>query len=155
MADIRWQAPEFEHRPKNALWYWTSMFAALLFLGLAVWQRNFFFAVFILIAEVLVIVWGSIEPRVIQFEINDIGVHIDDKRYPMKELRSFEADLDGLIDPEHPEVVLHLKARFRPSIRIKVPGRWLPEVRATLRHHIPEEHFEPGFVEILEKFLGF
>jgi hypothetical protein len=155
MADIRWQAPEFEHRPKGALWYWISMWAALILLGIAVWQKNFFFAVFVVIAEILIIVWASVEPRSVLFEINEFGIEVNNKRHSMKELRSFESDIEGMIDPEHPEVVLHFKGHFRPSMRIKVPAKWLPEVRAILRRHIPEEHFDPGFVEILEKFLGF
>lgn len=155
MPRIAWEAPEFEHRPKDQLWYWVSMVVALLLLGLAVWQKNFFFGIFIVIAEVLVIVWGSYEPQVIKFEVNERGLHIGDKSYPMRELRAFAADIEGVLDSEHPEIVIHFEHHFRPTLRIKVPARWLPDVRRTLRHHIPEEHFEPGFVEVLEKYLGF
>ena len=155
MSRIAWEAPEFEHRPKGPMWYWVSMIVALVLLGAAVWQRNFFFAVFIVIAEVLLIVWGSYEPRKVKFEVSEHGLHIDGKRYPIRELRSFSADIEGMLDADHPELIIHFDHHFRPALRIKVPARWLPEVRKTLRHHIPEEHFEPGFVEVLEKYLGF
>src|SRR3990167_8463140 len=56
MADfeLSWEAPEFEFREKTVSWYWVTIIGAVLILALAVWQRNFLFGVFILMAEALI-----------------------------------------------------------------------------------------------------
>jgi hypothetical protein len=156
MPGIRWEAPEFEHRPKTAGWYWTTVVIAVVLLALAIWQKSFLFALFIIIAEVLVIVWGAIEPPTVKFELTDKGLRVGERRYyPMRELHSFSADSEGILDPAYPEVVIRFRHHFRTPLRIKAPMSWLPEVRRELQAHIPEEHFEPGMTEVLERYLGF
>lgn len=156
MADIKWEAPEWEHRPKTVSWYWASIIISILILALAIWQKNFFFAVFVLIAEILVMVWGSVEPPMIKFELNEKGLRVGKNRFfPMRQLRAFSADLEGFSDPNHPDIVLHFNGHFRPALRIKVPRAWMQEIRKEFRAHIPELHFTPSFVEVIEKVLGF
>jgi hypothetical protein len=156
MPGIRWEAPEFEHREKSATWYWMTIVIAVLLLAIAIWQRAFLFGLFILIAEILVIVWGAAEPRSVHFELTEKGLKIGERRfYPMRELKSFSADLEGTFDEIYPDIVLTFHHHFRTPLRLKAPMAWLPEIRRELRAHIPEQHFEPGFMEILEKYIGF
>jgi hypothetical protein len=156
MADIRWEAPEFEHRPKSANWYWATIGIAVAMLLLAIWQKTILFGLFIIIAEVLLIVWAAEEPKMIKFDLSEKGLKIGERHfYPMRELASFSADLEGSFDEAYPDIVLNFNHHFRPHLRIKAPMAWLPEIRRALRVHIPEKHFEPGFIEVLEKYLGF
>ncbi len=53
--EINWEAPEFEYREKDVSWYWISIIAAAAIIAFSVWQRNFLFGFFIVIAEMLVI----------------------------------------------------------------------------------------------------
>ena len=157
MPHLRWEAPEFDHHPKNVSWYWISILIAILLLALAVWQKNFFFGVFIVIAEVLVLAWASVEPPMIKFELTEKGLRVGPKRfYRMRELEAFSADVEGLFNEEWPDIVLHLRSHFRPAVRIKAPRHWLHEIRQEFRdHNVKELHFEPTFLEIVEKFMRF
>jgi hypothetical protein len=72
--EINWQAPEFEYRPKSISWYWTS-----------IWDRNFLFGVFIVIAEVLLIAWGNDAPPTVNFVLTDSNLSIGEtKDYQVK-----------------------------------------------------------------------
>ncbi len=156
MHDIRWEAPEFEHRPKTTRWYWSTIGVAIAFLLLAIWQKSFLFGLFVIIAELLIIVWAAEEPPMIKFDLSERGLQVGEhKFYPMRELAWFSADLEGAFDPAYPDILIHFNHHFRPPIRIKAPMAWLPEIRRTLRVHVQERHFEPGFIEVLEKYLGF
>ncbi len=165
MSGIRWSAPEFEHRPKTAAWYWTTIIVAVVMLAFSLWKSTqadtntapyLLFGVFVIVGEILVIVWGAAEPPIVHFELTEKGLKVGERRfYPMRELQSFSADLEGTFDEAYPDVVLTFNHHFRTPLRMKVPMAWLPEVRRELRAHIPEHHFEPGFMEILEKYLGF
>jgi hypothetical protein len=47
---ISWRAAEFHYIEKDYLWYTGIIAAGALLLVIALWQRNFFFAVFVAIA---------------------------------------------------------------------------------------------------------
>ena len=63
--EITWEAPEFEYRPKSVSWYWISIIIAAAIIAFAIWERNFLFGIFIVIAEILFIAWGNETPATI------------------------------------------------------------------------------------------
>lgn len=70
---MAWEAPEFEHREKDISWYWISIIVATLIIAFAVWQKNFLFGFFIVIAEILFVLWGNEKPRTVEFRITNKG----------------------------------------------------------------------------------
>ena len=76
LEPIEWEAPEFEYHEKDPLWYWGSMIIAVIILGIAIWQKNFLFATFIVVAEILLMTIGGKQPRLIRFRIDDRGFEI-------------------------------------------------------------------------------
>jgi hypothetical protein len=153
---IAWQAPEFEHRPKTMAWYWISIIVAILLLALAIWQKNFIFAVFVVIAELMLMIWGSSEPRMIAFALNQRGLTIGGaKFYPFSDVVSWSADSEGFFDPEWPDITLHLVHHFHTGLKVKVPRAMFLEVEKVLRTHAKEVPFKPSMVDVIEKLLGF
>ena len=63
--EIEWQAPEYFHYQKDVSWYWLVLILGIVTIVFALWQKNFLFAVFVIIAEVLLFYWGRTQPRVI------------------------------------------------------------------------------------------
>ena len=72
--EVVWDAPEFEYREKGISWYWLSIIAAACIIAFAAWFRNFLFGFFIVIAEILFIVWGNRQPRTVEFKLDDSGI---------------------------------------------------------------------------------
>ena len=154
--ELAWQAPEFEHRPKTMRWYWISIGIALLLLIFALWQADYIFAAFVVIGEIMLLVWGSSEPPMVSFSIGAKGLTIGGRTYyPFTDIKSWSADSEGDMDPSWPDVVLHFNGHFRPPMRIKAPRPLLGEVENALRAHAKEVPFEPTFMDVLEKLLGF
>ncbi len=150
--EIKWDAPEFMPRHKQGSWYWLSIFIAVALLVVAVWQRNFLFGFFILVAEVLVLVWGSEEPRQIQFEINAKGISVDGKKfYAWNDLEAFSVD-EG---PEFSAILLDFRHRFRPGLRIYSPTARLAEIRTALQAKVKEIEYEPNLIDALENLFRF
>jgi hypothetical protein len=126
-----------------------------LLLALAVWQRNYVFAVFIVIAELMLLMWGSSEPPMVAFKLDQRGLTIGaTKFYPFSDIKDWSADSQGFFDPAWPDIFLHLKHHFHTGLRIKVPQVLLVDVEKILRAHAPEVPFEPTMIDVLEKFLG-
>ncbi|MEK7608837.1 MAG: hypothetical protein AAB495_04630 [Patescibacteria group bacterium] len=154
MLEVMWDAPEFEHRPKTVSWYWITIIAAALLVGVAVWQRNVLFGIFVVIAEVLILVWAEREPRNITFHLSEKHISIDEnKRHALDEFVSFSID-DGH-EEEIMEAFLRFKSHFRPILRVRIPSEKLVTARQVLQSKLPESKFEPALLDVIERFLGF
>jgi len=66
-AEFHWQTKEYEYHEKDIFWYWASIIIAVGIVAFAVWQKNFLFAAFVIIAEILVLVWAERKPDTIEF----------------------------------------------------------------------------------------
>ncbi|MEK7187821.1 MAG: hypothetical protein AAB691_03170 [Patescibacteria group bacterium] len=151
---ISWEAPEFEHHEKDVLWAWGSIILAVVVLAFAIINRNFLFAIFIVIAEVLILTWGHREPRDLTFEIDEKNLVIAGReRHALRDLDHF-----GFIDlgEQHELVELGLVfKKFRPIIRILVPRSSVKTVGDRLKLYGRKAEMEPTVVDIMERLLRF
>lgn len=156
---MSWSAPEFVDNPKDVSWYWISIIVAVIILGISIWQKNFIFAVFIIIAEILVIKWGGHSPRTLKFTLSDKGLNIgDEKFYPMSEFKSFSIEKDD--DPESnldewADINLFFHSRIKPSLKLQAPHEEAENIEKALSMILPEVDWEPSFFETVERFLKF
>lgn len=152
--EIIWEAPEYDHHEKGIGWYWTSIIVAVLFLAIAVWQKNYLFAFFIILAEILIILWANKPPISREFTINEKGVGIKGhKFYHYSGIQSFHALEREAGD--HDELVFHLHGKVHPTLVIKVPKHHSPHVQKALSNHLPHIHKEESFADVLSRFLRF
>ena len=150
---VVWEAPEFEYRDKDVSWYWISMIIAALMIAFAVWQKDFLFGFFIVVAEILFIVWGNREPRVAAFTLTDEEIDIGGyKSHAMHEFESWSADETG---GDWAELSLYFRAHLRTPLTVILPEDRLPAVRAGLRTVLREIPHEPTLIDAIEKFLRF
>jgi len=150
--EVKWDAPEFEYREKSVGWYWMSIIIAVLVLAVAMWQRNFLFGFFVVVAELLVLVWGSRAPRTLTFTVTEKGLTIDGRRfYPWNDIENFGVDEEA----ELPGIVLRSHRRFLPMVRIHVPKDRLANVRENLRRGAAEVAYEATLTEALDRFFRF
>lgn len=153
--EIAWQAPEFEYREKGISWYWISMISAVLLLAAAIWQRNFLFGFFVIIAEILVLAWANRKPQTATFVLNEQGLSIGDRlSYVYDELASFSVDR---ID-EHgdwPTLILTFQRRLRPNLRVHTPKDKFNEIKEALGKTVHETEYEQSLLDTLERLLRF
>jgi hypothetical protein len=150
---IEWEAPEFEYRRKGTGWYWITIIVAALIVAVAVWQRNFLFGFFVVIAEALVIVWGSREPRTVAFVLDERGLTVDRRKfYPLSELESFSVDENA---GDLPVIIIRSRRKLLPTTTIIVPKERFGDVRQGLKLAVREVVHEPTLTEALERFLRF
>lgn len=151
--EIKWRAPEFEYRRKNASWYLLSILAALAVIGLSVWQRNFLLAVFIVIAEILFLFWGNKEPEIVDIVLNEKGLSIGSgKFYPFADLQTFGV---GETDDEWSTVVLTFKRTLKPTTQVMVPRGRAEEVTRALGGALERVEVKETLTDALERFFKF
>ena len=152
-AKIEWRAAEFHYFEKDYLWYVGVSATALVLLTFALIQRSFFFAVFVVIAAVLVIEFGKRRPRILDYELNDKSVVIDGRmRVPYKEMESFHIrKRRGLLD----EIVFRRTTRVLPFMHLPIDEDLAVTVREFLLERLPEDEHEHSIVDIIAERIGF
>jgi hypothetical protein len=151
--EMSWVAPEFEYREKEVSWYWMSIIAAALIIGFAAWQKDFLFGFFIVIAEILFIVWGNRVPQETTFTLTDTEINIGGyKTYLLNEFENWSAESDGA---EWADVMLYFRSRIHPPLALIVPEEKMADVRNNLKLVLKEIEHQPTLIDSIEKFLRF
>jgi len=153
-SKIVWQAPDFEYRPKSIAWYWTSIVLMSVFLGAAVWQRNFLLAFFVVIAEILILVWASRKPTTFAFKLSGAGLEIvGQKLFPLTDIQSFSIDEET--SDQWAELTLRFQRRLKASLVVNLPKDQSALIHNLLGAHLTEVEPESSLLETLERLLGF
>lgn len=153
--EIKWEAPEFEYREREASWYWISIIIAAAIIALSVWQKNFLFGLFIVIAEILVIVWGNKTPRTVAFALTEQGIEIEGgKNYPFGEMDAFSVDVAHKDEPWD-TVIFHFRGKFKLPLMVKLPKEKLEKTKESVKQVLKETVYEPSLIDSLEKLIGF
>src|SRR3989344_7161291 len=156
--EITWVASEYHFHPKSAGWYLLSLLAAAVIFLIALWQKNLFFAIFTVIAEIILIYWAKRPPQTLDFKIDRRGVAIGDiKFYPYEELSGFcVQELSGGDDsPAGTELVLKTKTKIHPFVKINLPKKYAETARSFLKKFVEEIEYEDSVSDAIDRIIGF
>ena len=163
-----WQAPEYEFYHKDVSWYWMSFVIAGVLVLVALWQRNFLFAIFVTIAWFTFSSLAGRVPAIWQFSINEKGLAIGPlfgesslenrgslvgKFYAWQDILGFA--IHDQASGEYKELILKLKARFSPYITIPFPLTEEAELTARLLQFLPKEEYTESLADTLSKLIRF
>jgi hypothetical protein len=156
---ISWQAPEFEHHRKGVSWYWLSLIFAIVLVSLAIWQKNFLFAVFVIIAWLIVIYSSRRPPLIWNFIINEEGIQISlssnessgVKFYNYEEIYGF--DIHPLPREEYKELAFKVKKKFSPYLKINFLAEDEEKIKKFLENYIPKEEYPDSLADSLSKLI--
>lgn len=149
---IIWTAPEFEYRPKDVGWYWMSIIISAIFILAAIWQKNFLFAIFIIVAEAMMLYWARQLPPHIEFKLDDKGLLLGkNKFHPYEELTGF-----SVIDKKGAwGLTLKTKEKLQPFIKITIYKNDAEDIKKLLKEHLEEMEFPESLIDHVSKVIGF
>lgn len=147
---LEWSAydrKEKRHRPD---WYWATAIIALAIIVASVILHNVLFAVFILIATLVLFLRTLQKPEPIHFALTTKGLHTGKQFTPFGAFHSFCIE-------EEPEPKLLLKSTQFLSPLLVIPlGSASPEaVREHIGSYVVEEEMHEPLSRKVMEFLGF
>lgn len=146
--EIKWTAPEYAYFHKDVSWYWLTVIISVLIVAFALWQRNFLFAVFVVMAEALLLFWGRRNPKNLEFKLNDKTLAIGNQTfYPYESFAGFAV--------RENEIVFKSKNRLSPYMKISAEESKLGEIKKLLSRHLPEIEYEESLTDHIVKMLRF
>lgn len=150
--EITWKAAEYEHSAKDTSWYWMIGGAVIFFLILSLWQKNFFFAVFVVIAGVMVGMFGRRRPNIIDFKANDEGIGYGTRFLAYDQIEKFAVrNRPGHLD----EIIIHKKTTINPVVHIPIDEKLRERVQSLMREKLPEIEHQESLVDAFAEWLGF
>ncbi len=151
--EVAWRAAEHEYHEKDVSWYWVLGTVAAILILIAVWQRNFFFIVFLFIATPMMFFFGKRKPRILALSVNDEGVGVGKGVfYPYAELQGYRVlENEGSLD----QIVFRKKGNFNPFFRLLIDSGTRARAEEILRDHLKVIDYEPTFLDIVSEWMGF
>ncbi|MBI2514751.1 hypothetical protein HYV91_00985 [Candidatus Wolfebacteria bacterium] len=160
---IRWEAPDFEYNPKDVSWYWLSLMIGIVLLAVAVWQKNFLFGIFVVIAWFLVVNLAGRRPSLWEFELTEKGLEIRQpgkidspkKFYALADMEGFDIHEVSAGGYDYKELILKIKSKFTPLVKITIPSSKEKKIEEFLAKFIPRKEYEESMVDSLSKLIRF
>lgn len=151
--EIIWRAAEYKHFKKSPLWYLVVALVSGLLTLLALLQNNFFFAIFVILAGIMLVFLGKKRPKVVEFRITNNGIEIgNDIAYDYNEL-------EGYTVREYPdrlnEIIIKKDSAINPFIKMPVDSQILPKATSKIEEYIPQKDYEESIIDTFSDILGF
>lgn len=151
--EIIWQAAEFKYQYKDVSWYWLTIIAAGILFLVSLWQENFLFAIFIVIAEATLLFWAKEMPKVIQFKLDKKGIQLGKiKSYQYEDLKGFH-----IREKEEgaSELIFKTRNKLHPYLKILVVNKDIPDIKEFLKKRLEEIEYEESLSDGLAEKIGF
>lgn len=148
---ITWQAYEYVYREKSTDWYWAVGIISVSMAITSILFNNVLFAVFILLAFFILMVYSKRKPEIINIKLDERGVQEGNLHYHYGSIESF------WVEDRYGETKLIMKSKKKamPYITIPIFDVDASIVRNHIKRHVrEEEHSEPLAKQIME-YLGF
>lgn len=149
---IKWSAPEFTYHDKDVSWYWLVAVIAAIVTTVALWQNNFLFAVFAVIAAITLIAWGRRQPELVDFELSGDGCTVSGMLYPKERFDAFAIQSSG---GQWDRLILRKKSKFRQRLVLPVPHDQIDSVKKQCLNLWEETELPASLVDELSDFFRF
>ena len=142
---ISWQIPEYKAEKKTKIWYIVYSIIAIALLAYAIFAQNFIFAIIIIFAAVLIVIFDGNNPGMLEVTISDRGISVGKEFYDYEQIQDFFI----IYQPDEgvKNLYLEFKRFARPSLPEDEPSHygwlfWLVNFART-RFSIPLDNMNP------------
>ena len=149
---ITWQIEEYAHREKGPDWFWALGVIALAGAAIAEIYHDTLFAIFIILAAIILGAYAARKPDIIEIAISDAGIRIRKYFYPFEKIKSFgidESELGSFL-------IIESDRMITPFVSIPLPLTLDSDgLAALLRTKLPEKPHEEQASHKIMEHLGF
>lgn len=151
MEKISWVTEEYEHKDKTPDWYWALGIIAIAGAAISIIYKNYLFAIFIILAAIILAMYSSRKPEPMNIEISEKGVRIKNEIYPYSMIKSFW--IESLPNESH--LLLHTKRILMPIIVLNIENNLESKIQQMLSSHTKEEEMKEPVTQRVMEHLGF
>lgn len=147
---FEWKTLEYEKTKKGPYWFITVSIAAAIFIIVGILSKSYFFAIFIALALIVLIMYIRRGPAEITFSITAKGIRVGKKIYTFQEIQSF-----WIFDEEEgTELSLETNQLLIHYIHLPLGNQDPEKLREVLRRFIPEKEHAESITDQIAKSIG-
>jgi len=148
---LSWSAPEYEHRARHPHWWLWPGGGALAFVLLGILIHSYFFVAFVVLAFIVVLMYGRRAPRTMDFSVTREGMMVGRGLHRFTDIKSF-----WIFDAAEPyELSLEIDRITAPYLRLPLGELHPNKIRAVLSDFLPEEQHKEFMSDHFARALGF
>lgn len=133
---VHWQAKEYLHHERNALWFIGFGVVTLGLLAVAIFlMQSWTFALLVVVMAAAVLVLVYRPPRTLDYTLTEKGLYVGEKMYGFSEFKSFGVIRDG---SEYSVALIPTK-RFSPAVTVYFPETSGEQIVDMLGARLPME----------------
>lgn len=143
-----WKSLEHNVPKKSNDWFWGMGISAICICTAIIIWGNLLFAVFILVSFIILFIFNTKAPRIVEHSVTEKGILIDNEMFKWKELKEFWIDEFG-------ELTIDTTKIFHPRIHLDLSNKINTEdLRDFLLKYLKEEEVEPSKLREIARNLG-
>lgn len=148
-----WEAFEYKDRALKTDWFWALGIIALAGSIASFIYGNFLFGVFIILASVAVVFFGTVKPKRIKYEITEGGIIYEKNFYPFETLHAFWLNE---LDETDKKLLVKSERTFVPILTLPYEtNEQGDDIYDILSDLIPEEPLQEPIGHLIMERLGF
>lgn len=150
---ISWEALEYEHKEKGRDWYWALGIITASMVIIALMLGNYVFAIVLIVSGLALGISASRKPKLVLFELEKTGLHIDEKFTPYGSLKSFWVENNNHVDGIS-KLIFKPRSSGGHLIVIPIEGVHPEDVRDYLLDMLLEEEMSEPFIQKMAERFG-
>ena len=146
---VAWQAAEFIHHEKTAIWYVISGVVLLILVAFSIYMQAYTFTAVLVVIAVVIGIYTRRPPHTINYALSEDGLSIDSALHRYEEFKSFGIIRDG----EEFSVMLIPRKRFQPGITVYFPEEAGEDIVDVLGARLPMRDLKLDVVDKIVRKL--
>jgi hypothetical protein len=153
---LSWSAPEYEERERSTDWFWALGVIVIASAVASIIFGNYFFAMLLIIAGILLGYFAIKKPDTVYYEINNKGFKMRTRLYPYEDLKSFWVQTEDPRTKEKKPLLFLKSARmFLPILSIPIDEEISEKIKEALKEKLLEEEMHDHMSDRVIEYLGF
>lgn len=133
---LQWDVDEFPRYERGRLWYVIMAILGVALLIFAIVTASYVFAVFVLLAGIVMLLLSFQQPQRVPAALTTTGVIVGDTFYSYKAIKDFSLVYRP---PEVKALYIDFVSRFQPLLSVPLEDQDPNEVRGILSKYCPED----------------
>lgn len=148
---ISWEASEYVHNAKGALWVVGFLATTAALLVFAIWLQVWTFVVLVVVMAIAMGYFAFRKPHIMQYRLTDDGIQINGKIYSYNDFRAFGILQDGAFFT----MTLIPVKRLSPALSVYFAQGDGEQIVDIVGRHLPMENIKPDPLDTLMRRLRF
>lgn len=150
---ISWQIKRSDEHQRSGWFYLTVLGIMTLLLLVALWQKNFLFGIFVILATGTILFLSQQLPETYSFSLTKDRLVIGDNEseYEYEKFRHF--DIYEFSEGDF-EIFFVFKERFKPILRVRIWKGDKEKIENFLSQKLSRKKTDPSLLDILSKIVG-